>query len=91
MALGSRAAASTSSTVFPTTQAPNASICSNHSLPMALAFDYFVFNESERHQQATIDIESIIRAERLRTDIQDQVKRLDDLVASLNEVYDYNA
>ena len=60
-------------------------------LPMALAFDYFVFNESERHQQATIDIESIIRAERLRTDIQDQVKRLDDLVASLNEVYDYNA
>ena len=31
------------------------------------------------------------RAERLRTDIQDQVKRLDDLVASLNEVYDYNA
>lgn len=31
------------------------------------------------------------RAERLRTDIQDQVKRLDDLVASLNEVYDYGA
>jgi hypothetical protein len=31
------------------------------------------------------------RAERLRTDIQEQVKRLDDLVASLNEVYDYNA
>lgn len=30
------------------------------------------------------------RAERLRTDIQEQVKRLDDLVASLNEVYDYN-
>lgn len=29
-------------------------------------------------------------AERLRTDIQEQVKRLDDLVASLNEVYDYN-
>lgn len=31
------------------------------------------------------------RAERLRTDIQEQVKRLDDLVASLNEVYDYSA
>lgn len=31
------------------------------------------------------------RAERLHTDIQDQVKRLDDLVASLNEVYTYNA
>lgn len=30
-------------------------------------------------------------AERLRTDIQEQVKRLDDLVASLNEVYTYNA
>lgn len=29
------------------------------------------------------------RAERLRSDIQEQVKRLDDLVASLNEVYDY--
>ncbi len=31
------------------------------------------------------------RAERLRTDIQEQVQRLDDLVASLNEVYDYGA
>ncbi|MFN3980554.1 MAG: hypothetical protein ACK4SA_09240 [Caldilinea sp.] len=31
------------------------------------------------------------RAERLRADIQEQVKRLDDLVSSLNEVYDYNA
>ena len=30
------------------------------------------------------------RAERLRSDIQEQVKRLDDLVASLNEVYDYS-
>ena len=30
------------------------------------------------------------RAERLRADITEQVKRLDDLVASLNEVYDYN-
>ena len=29
------------------------------------------------------------RAERLRSDIQEQVKRLDDLVAGLNEVYDY--
>ena len=29
------------------------------------------------------------RAERLRSDIQEQVQRLDDLVASLNEVYDY--
>lgn len=36
-------------------------------LPMAMEFDYFVFNESERHQQASIEIESIIRAERLRT------------------------
>lgn len=31
------------------------------------------------------------RAERLRADIQEQVKRLDDLVSSLNEVYDYSA
>ena len=31
------------------------------------------------------------RAERLRTDIQEQVKRLDDLVSSLNEVYDHSA
>ncbi len=31
------------------------------------------------------------RAERLRSDIQEQVQRLDDLVASLNEVYDYGA
>ena len=29
------------------------------------------------------------RAERLRSDIQEQVQRPDDLVASLNEVYDY--
>ncbi len=36
-------------------------------LPMAMEFDYFVFNESDRHEQATIEIESIIRAERLRT------------------------
>lgn len=31
------------------------------------------------------------RAERLRTDIQEQVNRLNDLVNSLNEVYDYSA
>lgn len=31
------------------------------------------------------------RAERLQSDILEQVKRLDDLVASLNEVYTYNA
>ncbi|MBW7884219.1 MAG: hypothetical protein H3C34_16570 [Caldilineaceae bacterium] len=30
------------------------------------------------------------RAERLRTDILEQVARLNDLVSSLNEVYDYN-
>ena len=36
-------------------------------LPMALEFDYFVFNESDRHDQASIEIEAIIRAERLRT------------------------
>jgi guanylate kinase len=36
-------------------------------LPMALEFDYFVFNETERHEQATDEIEWIIRAERLRT------------------------
>jgi guanylate kinase len=36
-------------------------------LPLAMDFDYFVFNESEKHQQATDEIETIIRAERLRT------------------------
>ncbi len=36
-------------------------------LPMALNFDYFVFNEMDRHQQATDEIEWIIRAERLKT------------------------
>jgi len=36
-------------------------------LPMAMEFDYFVFNETEKHQQATEEIETIIRAERLRT------------------------
>jgi hypothetical protein len=30
------------------------------------------------------------RAERLRSDIQEQVNRLNDLVASINEVYDYH-
>jgi hypothetical protein len=30
------------------------------------------------------------RAERLRNDILEQVKRLDDLVSSLNEVYRYD-
>ena len=30
------------------------------------------------------------RSERLRQDINDQVSRLDDLVTSLNEVYDYD-
>ena len=29
------------------------------------------------------------RAERLRADIQEQVNRLNDLIASINEVYDY--
>jgi uncharacterized protein YoxC len=29
------------------------------------------------------------RSERLRADIQEQVERLNDLVASINEVYDY--
>jgi guanylate kinase len=36
-------------------------------LPMAMEFDYFVFNENERYQQATDEIETIIRAERQRT------------------------
>lgn len=36
-------------------------------LPTALEFDYFVFNETDRHEQATVEIEAIIRAERLRT------------------------
>ncbi len=36
-------------------------------LPMAMDFDYFVFNEEDRYLQATDDIETIIRAERLRT------------------------
>jgi predicted component of type VI protein secretion system len=35
------------------------------------------------------DIESG-RSERLREDIQEQVERLNDLVASINEVYDYH-
>ena len=30
------------------------------------------------------------RSERLRADIQEQVERLNDLVASINEVYDYH-
>jgi len=34
---------------------------------MALDFDYFVFNEMDRHEQATDEIEWIIRAERLKT------------------------
>lgn len=36
-------------------------------LPMAQEFDYFVINEFDRHEQATVEIEAIIRAERLRT------------------------
>jgi hypothetical protein len=38
-----------------------------------------------------LNAESINRggAERLRSDIQEQVKRIDDLVVSLNEVYTY--
>jgi len=36
-------------------------------LPMAMEFDYFVFNENNRSLHATDDIETIIRAERLRT------------------------
>jgi len=34
------------------------------------------------------DIESG-RSDRLRQDIQDQIARLNDLVSSINEVYDY--
>ncbi len=30
------------------------------------------------------------RAERLQADIREQVDRLNDLVSSINEVYDYN-
>lgn len=36
-------------------------------MPTAMEFDYFVFNETDRHDQATCDIGAIIRAERLRT------------------------
>lgn len=36
-------------------------------LPRAFEFDYFVFNEIDRYEQATDEIEAIIRAERLRT------------------------
>lgn len=36
-------------------------------LPLAFEFDYFVFNETDNHQQATNEVEWIIRAERLRT------------------------
>ncbi|MCA9860392.1 MAG: guanylate kinase [Thermomicrobiales bacterium] len=42
-------------------------------LPMALDFDYFVFNDTDRHHHATSEIESIIRAERLRTRQQSPV------------------
>ena len=30
------------------------------------------------------------RSERLRVDVQEQVERLNDLIASINEVYDYH-
>lgn len=36
-------------------------------LPLAFDFDYFVFNDFDQHRQATNEVESIIRAERLRT------------------------
>ncbi|MCA9008055.1 MAG: hypothetical protein KDA70_22505, partial [Planctomycetaceae bacterium] len=42
-------------------------------------------------QVQLIDAQSVDsgRAERLRSDIQEQVARLDDLVSSLNEVYNH--
>jgi uncharacterized protein YoxC len=42
-------------------------------------------------QVRLIDAQDIAsgRAERLRSDIQEQVNRLNDLVASINEVYNY--
>ncbi|NIS81483.1 MAG: hypothetical protein GTO14_15060 [Anaerolineales bacterium] len=44
-------------------------------------------------QVQLIDAEDVRsgRAERLREDIREQILRLDDLVSSINEVYDYNA
>lgn len=36
-------------------------------IPRAFEFDYFVFNEIDRHEDATNEVEWIIRAERLRT------------------------
>jgi hypothetical protein len=43
-------------------------------------------------QVQLIDAQSVDsgRAERLQSDIREQVERLNDLVASINEVYDYN-